>query len=120
MSSCNIDVDVPTPGPPLSGTGGQPFEAFIEPFNRLLALNDTAVYNYRLYDRVNGRDLAVSDVTWTNEHPEIVRLVSPVEGCGKRCAEITALARGRAQIRAFTVAADGTRVEGAMSLLIED
>jgi hypothetical protein len=118
LSSCNIDVGVPTPGPPLSGSGGQPYAAAIEPYISVLAVNDTVLYEFRLYDRVNGRFLEVLNATWTNEHPEVVRLVSPVESCGTRCAQITGLATGRAQIRAFTIAADGTRVESGLPLLI--
>jgi hypothetical protein len=116
-SSCNIDVNLPPPDLRFGGTVEETY-ASIEPVNRAVnqALGDIAIYEFRLYDRFKGRYAEVSDVTWSNEAPEVVRLVSPVEGCGARCAQITALASGAARVRAFTIVPSGKRVEGELVL----
>jgi hypothetical protein len=50
-----------------------------------------------------------NEVIWINEHPLIVR-VEPLIECGAKCARVTALSLGEAQLRSYALI-NGGRIE---------
>jgi hypothetical protein len=112
-----MSYNIADPGPP-GGGGSRQFDSVLEPGVRSITVGQSLTYTYRLLDRVNGREItSFGDVAWTNEQPAVVRLVSPVEGCGTRCATVTGLVPGTAQIRAYLYY-EGARIDGAMNILV--
>jgi len=102
----------------LGGSGG--IDAFIEPTTSVLYVGQAIDVTLRVYDSINGRNITdFGEVAWINENPSVVRLDSPLGACGSRCARITALAPGYAQLRARVVY-EGVAVWGARGLRVFD
>jgi hypothetical protein len=56
------------------------------------------------------------EVTWINEHPAIVR-IEPLLECSTKCARISALALGIAQLRPFAIV-NGGKIEAPYQLRV--
>lgn len=120
LPACD-DLVAPAPFPTTYGMGGSGgIDVFIQPLVSVLRVGDTVQFDFQVYDRINGRYVsAFGDVTWINENPSIVRLESPLAVCGTRCARVTGLAPGYAQLRAWATY-DRVETWGARGIQVVD
>jgi hypothetical protein len=101
---CNGDLvtsgtSIPPPviRPPVGGVFGS-YLGVVEPSSASLEVGQTIILRFRVEPTV-----AFGEVNWTTASPGLIRLESPTEECGTRCAAVTGLASGRAGIVASTI-----------------
>lgn len=98
------------PPPGLGGSGS--VIAFLQPEISVLRVGESATFTY-----TTRPEVSIHDVTWVNEHPAIVSVETPRPECGTRCAKVTGLAPGVAQLRPYSII-NGGHIEAAWGILI--
>ena len=89
------------PPPDFNPTGGGPtgpYTGIIEPSFPTVEVGGTITLRFRVVP-----EASFGEVTWITNKPDVIRLASPVEGCGTRCVNVTGLSLGSAGISASTV-----------------
>jgi len=116
MPGCGVPPPFVPTSYGLGGSGG--VDAAVVPLVSVLQVGQSLDYEFRVYDRIQGEYVSrFGDVTWVNENPSIVRLESPLGACGTRCARVTAVAPGYAQLRPHAVY-EGVAVWGAWGIRV--
>ena len=83
---------------PPGGGGSGSVIAFIHTDVTALGVGESGLFTYSTQP-----EAAVREVVWINEQPGIVSIETPLPSCGTRCARITGLSQGFAQLRPYSM-----------------
>lgn len=113
-AACDIGpFPVPALADPPPGLGGSgSVIAFLRPDVTLLHVGESTTFTYTTQPEVQ-----TLEVVWINEHPAVVSVETPVPDCGTRCARVTALAAGTAQLRPYAII-NGGRIEAPWRIAV--
>jgi hypothetical protein len=109
---CDISLTGPSLGEiPPGGGGSGTVVAYLLPDVTVLQIGQFVDFTYTTQPEV-----AVGEVMWVNEHPGVVSIQAPLPGCA-RCARITGLSIGAAQLRPYSMI-NGGRIEASWRIAV--
>jgi hypothetical protein len=114
LPGCDLHVapDISLGETPPGGGGSGSVTAVLRPNASLLSVGETVTLTY-----ATEPEVFVRDVVWTNEQPQTVSIETPLPACGTRCARITGLSSGIAQLRPYSMI-NGGKIVAASTILV--
>jgi len=114
LPGCDLHVapDISLGETPRGGGGSGSVTAVLRPNVSLLGVGETVTLTY-----ATEREVLVQDVVWTNEQPQTFLIETPLPSCGTRCAKITGLSPGIAELRPYSMI-NGGKIIAASTILV--